>query len=409
MLGIWFNHGDDYARRRPHDQLEILKRFGVTDFYILMKGTRINVLDVPELRERVDLICRQARNLQIRTHGVFICSEAVDRLREHPEEGDILRSGARSDTRISHVNRAYQQWLLEAMRDAYRTFSLDGIQLDFLRYGTIGYGWSPEEEAVYASFGVDVTALKQEIASLYNPEKPFESLMPLFSRLEAGDPMLNAFVLARRSVIRGWLKTVSENLRQALPGAELSVAMMPEGLEKGREVGELHYGQNYQDFLPFADHLFPMAYTAVFGKGPDWVGAIGRRAAAEVPGAVIGLECTEPNTALQIRDTLQAISGLKLDGICLFRYGRLILAVRDEEDTILYNSYAGTVNRLILVRGTLEEERTCRLEEAAVMRVTGHWDLIRAFGRFQSSREKHYEGELCVVGDWQTRSCFSED
>ena len=68
------------------------------------------------------------------------------------------------------------------------------------------------------------------------------------------------------------------------------MAMMPEGLETGHEVSELHYGQNYQDFLPFADHLFPMAYTAVFGKGPDWGGAIGRRAAAEVPGAVIGLD-----------------------------------------------------------------------------------------------------------------------
>lgn len=407
MLGIWFNHGDDYARKRPHDHLEILKRFGFTDFYILMKGTRCNVWEVPELRERVDLICRQARNLQIRTHGVFICSEAVDRLREHPEEGDFLRSGARSDTRISHVNRAYQQWLLEAMQDAYRTFSLDGIQLDFLRYGTIGYGWSPEEETIYASFGVDVPALRQEIASLYNPEKPSQSLMPLFSRLEAGDPMLNAFVLARRSVIRGWLKTVSENLRQALPGAELSVAMMPEGLETGHEVSELHYGQNYQGFQPFADHLFPMAYSAVFGKGADWVGAIGRRAAAEVPGAVIGLECTEPSTAVRLRDTLQAISGLKLDGICLFRYGRLILALRDGEDTILYNSYAGTVNRLILIRGTTEEERTCMLEEASFMRLTGHWDLIRAFGRFQSSRESHYEGELCVVGDWQVQDWVS--
>ena len=404
MLGLWFNHGDDYARGKPHDNLEILKRFGFTDFYILMKGTRRDVWDSPALYDRAAVLCGQARDLGIRSHGVFICSEAPGRLQTHPEEGDLLRNGARSDSRISHVNRAYQQWLLQSIRRAVKEFSLDGVQLDFLRYGYIGNGWSAEEEALYASHGVDVSAIKQEIDSLYKPNAPTDSLEPLFSRLKAGDQRMTALVSARRSVIRGYLKAVSDSLRRECPGVELSVAMMPEGLDPdGYEISELHYGQNYQDFLPLADHLFPMAYAAVFGKGPDWVGTIGRNAEAQVPGAVMGLECSQPSTAVDLRNALRALFGLRLDGVCLFRYGRLVLAVRDEADTMLYNSYAGTVNRLILIRGTAELEMECTLEEASFVRVKGHWDMIRAFGRFQSMREKHYEGELCVVGSWQTR------
>jgi len=401
MLGLWFNHGDDYARRKQHEPWEFLKRFGFTDFYMLVKGTRADMRETPEGQARLETMFRQAREMSVRTHGVFICSEAASRLRAHPEEADILRTGARSDCRVSHVSRSYQQWLLQSIRTAVKEFSLDGVQLDFLRYGYIGNGWSPEEEAIYAAHGVDVAAIKQEIDALYKPDAPTRSLAPLFARLQAGDGTMKALVAARRKVIRDFLKNISEGIRREFPHVELSVAMMPEGLDpEGRDVSDLFYGQRYQDFLPLADHLFPMTYTVVFGKGPDWIGTIGRNAEASVPGAVMGLECTEPSTAAHLRDDLRALSGLRLDGVCLFRYGRLVFAVRDGEDTLLYNSYAGEVNRLILSREGTEEEMDCSLEEASVLRIRGHWDLIRAFGRFCSSPEKDYEGELCVVGSW---------
>lgn len=405
MLGLWFNYGDDSVRAKEHDNLEILKRFGFTDVYILVKGTQIDVWENPKFYDRDAALFGKARELQIRTHGVFICSEAAARIQVHPEEADLSRRGTRSDSRIGHLSRGYQEWLIESIRKAVKTFSLDGIQLDFLRYGYIGNGWTAEEETFYASCGVDVPAIKQEINSLYTPDDPVASLEPLFSRLKAGEKNITAFTKARRKVISVFLKTISESIRHEFPKVELSVAMMPDGLDPELyAVSELHYGQNYQDFLPLADHLFPMAYRAVYGKGADWVGTIGRNAAALVPGAVMGLECTEPSTAIDICDDLRALSGLRLDGICLFRYGRLVFAVRDRDDTILYNSYAGTVKRLILTKGTTESEMECSLDEASIMRVPGHWDLIRAFGCFRSAKEKVYEGELCVAGNWLTKS-----
>lgn len=74
------------------------------------------------------------------------------------------------------------------------------------------------------------------------------------------------------------------------------------------------------------------------------------------------------------------------------------------DETICFRSYAGTVERLILVRGDTESEMACKLEEASVLRVKGHWDLIRAFGRFRPSPDEDYEGELCVVENWQTEA-----
>ena len=84
-------------------------------------------------------------------------------------------------------------------------------------------------------------------------------------------------------------------------------------------------------------------------------------------------------------------------GISLFRYGRMILALPEGEDTLLYNTYPGTVTRLILKAGTKEIEMRCTLEEASVLRIKGHWELIRPFGFFVDSGDKRHEGELCAI------------
>ncbi len=75
----------------------------------------------------------------------------------------------------------------------------------------------------------------------------------------------------------------------------------------------------------------------------------------------------------------------------------MVLAVRDGQDTLLYNTYPGSATHLILRRENTETEKECELEEASWLRVPGHWDLIRAFGRYRNGRESFFDGELCVL------------
>ena len=75
----------------------------------------------------------------------------------------------------------------------------------------------------------------------------------------------------------------------------------------------------------------------------------------------------------------------------------MIFEVRDGQDTLLYNTYPGTVTRLILRCEADEHTRDCELEEASWLRIPGHWDEIRAFGSFDADDPPRYDGELCVL------------
>lgn len=398
MLGIWFNHEDRLLRSKKHADFECLKRFGFTDAFILIKGRSLDSRKIPERHAHLDFLFREIRLQGIRTHGVFICSEDMEYCSLYPDRADTSIFGKKSDIRISHVDAQYLEYLTRSILAAGREYPLDGIQLDFLRYGYIGNGWSPEEEKTYASFGADVPKLKEEILARYDSSKPQYNLEPVFSRYRDHEEQVCGFAAGRQSVISGFARALTESVRSGLPGIELSAAMMPEGLfPTWHDTAALHYGQIYEDFYPLVDRLYPMIYTGVYNKDSGWIAELSENASACFPGSVIGLECTEPMATARMRGDIAAIQGLNHAGISFFRYGRMVLAVRDGQDTLLYNTYPGQATRLILRRENTETEKDCELEEASWLRVPGHWDMIRAFGRYRNGRESFFDGELCVL------------
>ena len=149
-----------------------------------------------------------------------------------------------------------------------------------------------------------------------------------------------------------------------------------------------------------------MAYASSFDKGTDWIGEIARAAARKVPGAVIGLEC-DLRTGSELLADLNIIRGQAKAGISLFRYGRMVLALRDGEDTLLYNTYPGAVTRLILKDGTSESVTDCSIGDSSTLRIKGHYDLIRPFGSFTDHSGAYYEGELCIAYSDALKSCRS--
>ena len=398
MLGIWFNHGDRILRSKKHDDFECLKRFGITDAFILIKGRSQDMRNTPERHAHLDSLIRQMHLQGIRTHGMFICSEDGEYSSLYPDRTDTSIFGKKSDIRISHVDTRYLEYLTRSILAAVREYPLDGVQFDFLRYGYIGNGWSPEEEKIYASFGVDVPKLKKEILAEYDSSRPQYGLEPVFSRYRNHEEQVCGLAAGRQNVISGFARALTESVRSGLSGIELSAAMMPEGLfQPWRDTAALHYGQMYEDFYPCFDHLYPMIYTGVYNKDSGWVAELSENASACFPGSVIGLECTEPMTTARMRGDITAIRGRNHAGISFFRYGRMILAVRDGKDTLLYNTYPGLATRLILSRENVEIEKDCELEEASWLRVPGHWDLIRAFGRYRNGMDHCFDGELCVL------------
>lgn len=407
MLGIWFNNDDFSVRGNKYDDLELLMRSGFTDLFILIKGVSNDVRNNPATFPYTDRLFREGSRLGFRTHGVFICSADKSYTERYPERTDVNLFGIRKRGMINHLDDRYRYHMTEAILTAAELLPMDGIQLDHLRFRHIVNGWSPDEEDVYASYGVRVDELKNEMKTLYDIYKPDRNLASVIQRFEEGDPQLIAFSEARRSILRDFTGCITQELRRQLPDKELSIAMMPAGLEPAKySTSVLYYGQDYRDLLPLADHLFPMAYASSFDKGTDWIGEISRAAARKVPGAVIGLEC-DLRTGSELLADLNIIRGQAKAGISLFRYGRMVLALRDGEDTLLYNTYPGAVTRLILKDGTSESVTDCSIGDSSTLRIKGHYDLIRPFGSFTDHSGAYYEGELCIAYSDALKSCRS--
>lgn len=398
MLGIWFNHDDLDYRTNKHENAEFLNDIGFTHFYVLIKGSDNDIRNNSPYHERVRYLVSKAHSLGIKVHGVFICSEDAYYLANNPEKADISYKRARSTCRISHVDEYYRTYLIESILTAIEEFDLDGVQLDFLRFGYVGNGWSKREEEIYASFGVRVEELRKELIASYDPSKPQNNLGSFLERLKEGETQISLFSRARSSIIRDFAKDITDSVHRAFPFMEVSLAMMPEEFYPDwKGISSLHYGQDLENLKAVVDRLFPMAYAGVYNMGSDWTAAICTDAVRSAPGFVLGLDCIEPRGALHIKSDLQAVRNLTDAGICLFRYGRMILAEQNGNETVLLNTYAGTVNRLILVNG--DETITMEVEilEAGSMCIHGQWELIRAFGSFASGANRKYEGELCVV------------
>lgn len=398
MLGIWFNLQDLVFSRKTHTDYECLKLLGFTDAYVLIKGCGYDLRSRPEYHAELDRLFAALHRQDIRTHGVFYCSDDRHYVEMYPERTDITILGNRSKRKISHLDPYYVDYLVDSITTAAQEYEPDGVQLDFVRYGMIGNGWSPEEEAIYRSFGVDLPKLKGELLARYDESKPECNVGPILNRYTKHDEQLIALASGRRSVICSFLRTITDRVRAALPERELSVSMMPEAFYPPWQPDSvLHYGQAAEDFYPLVDRVVPMAYSGIFGMNDKWVETIGRTVAEQYPRSIIGLDSVQPKTGGNVQTDMNALHGLENAGVCIFRYGRMIFEARDGQDTLLYNTYPGTVTRLILRRGADEHTQDCELEEAAWLRISGHWDEIRAFGYFDADDPSHYDGELCVL------------
>ncbi|SCY09995.1 hypothetical protein SAMN02910292_00877 [Lachnospiraceae bacterium XBB2008] len=396
-LAIWFNHEDRGLRPQPIADLSMLKQFGFTDAYILAKGIRNDIRSNPEWHNHLSVVVSGIKEKGIKAHGMYICSLCRSYLLDHPGKGDVEISGHTSDVHINHTDLDYIDYMLDYIVTTVEEYSFDGVQFDYMRYNKISNGWGREEEAIYSSCGVNVSRLKADILSRYNTQRGKYIVSP--ERFYSGEPDLIALSEARSNIIHSWLHSITNPLRNKFPGIELSAALMPAGLCRDKyHLSEMVYGQKYEDFSSCLDTLIPMAYLWFYGKTPEWVSVIGREALKRGFNALIGLDCGD---ASLIGGEIRSLEDFVVSGLSFFRYGRIVLAVREDGDTIIHNTYPGLVESIRLYSNSKEQAMDCQIAYGESLRIRGHWDQIQTFGRYLDGGSDTGIKELCTVGNWQ--------
>lgn len=336
---------------------------GVTDIFFLVKGlagmtvfpSKIAPHDGRDLLQ--ELLCAAHRR-GVRVHAWFTSASDENYKRLHPESGRCHYTRGKDKALIALTDADYLAYMEAFTREVCRSYEIDGLHLDYIRYNHLTYGWSEEDQARYARAGADVAHLRSLMDRAFCSGDANEPEL-LFDAYRAGDESVRALARTRRQDVVRFAKTLTSLARAERSDLILSAALMPEGAYEDTAFSDLHYGQNYEDAAKLYDLALPMAYSCAYDKDGQWVRQVAEGTMRRGLRTVVGLHAYDGGTGPSLQADIAALAGAPVDGLCLFREGASALGCAQNRDLRVYNPMENDITRLIAIGGedslTLDE------------------------------------------------------
>jgi uncharacterized lipoprotein YddW (UPF0748 family) len=173
---------------------------------------------------------------------------------------------------ICPLSPEYRQFIKGLIQEALDGYDVDGIHLDYIRYGHLAYCFCPRHQAYAASHGIETAKVRQAIYdTFYAPNKKSDHYFKLY---RAGDKDVAGWVAMRQAEIDAAVTEIKAQVKAKRPSLVLSAAFMPEGGEQDDTFAICHYAQNYATAGAQLDYILPMTYW----KTPQWVAQVARNA-----------------------------------------------------------------------------------------------------------------------------------
>ena len=240
---------------------------------------------------------------------------------------------------ICPLSPGYRSYFKSLVQEVLEGYDVDGIHLDYIRYGHLCYCFCPRHQAFAAKNGIQVGKVREAIyTTFYAPKKQSDLYFNLY---RTGDRNVTHWVGMREEEIDQAVKAIREVVKAKKPSLALSASFMPEGGELDDAYALCHYAQNYATAGSQLDYILPMTYW----KNPQWVAQIAHNAekkshrpvysglwASEQvanPAAKEGQndspQATTPGTmpALKLQQNVQALRKQGIKGFVLFQYGSM--------------------------------------------------------------------------------------
>lgn len=344
-VGIWlwgstvFNQGAQGAEIIT----EQLKEYGITDIYLLVKGTsgvvnfesqfalKRNYPDRDILQEVIDA----AHSKGIRVHAWFCVNSDNEWGIANPT--DVMyhlgqeRYDNASSLRVSPMSPAYRQYTKNLIQEVLENYDVDGIHLDYIRYPHIVLGHNPEYEMAEAERrNIDMARIKQYLNETYynTPTNPHA----IFEAFDRGDPDVVGIVNVRKDAINSFANEIKEVIKNYDSSIIYSAALMPEGAynsnylvsqSNSRTFQEVHYAQCYATAKDIYDYVIPMLYWENMGKSTQWLSVLYKNTIDLYGDGRVsaGLQAYSPVKSAAIAETVNYVKKYQQPSVTLFRYG----------------------------------------------------------------------------------------
>lgn len=325
-------------------------RMGVTDIFFLTKGLsgmvscRSAIAPMDCQRDLLGELLKAAHECGVRVHAWFTSASDESYKQLHPESGRYHYTKGRDRGLISLTDEGYLAYMAEFTRELCRSYPIDGLHLDYIRYNHLIYGWSEEDLARYAAEGADIDHLKKMMDRAFPGEEGPECF---FEAYRNGDPSVHALARTRRRDVRRFAELLTGVAREEKPDLILTAALMPEGAYDDVAFADVHYGQNYEDAASLYDYVLPMAYSQAYGKDGAWVRGVAEGTAKRGLRTVMGLHAYEGGSGDTLREDIAALEGAPIEGICLFREGAFVMADMAQGKLRIFNPLDRPVTALM--------------------------------------------------------------
>ncbi len=337
VRAVWM-WGSTVRAEGAENVAERLERHHINTVILLVRGTSGTVAYKSELAPAsdptqdplADLIAAcHPRGIQVHAwfcynhDAAFADANPSERLWHHGNAGSNFEPYEVTDGRVCPASEAHLDYTKEMVREVLENYDVDGIQLDYIRYGHMLHCFCPAHVAKADALGINLARVRAELFNTFyaSPADP-DAFVRAY---ESGDPDVTAWVNMRRQEITDAAREIRDLVKSIKPNAAFSASLMPEGaLESERSFADCHYGQNYADTADIYDFICPMAYHKGYGKSPSWSGTVAEGAIAATAGKCRvygGVQAFGAVTGTDIAAAVQSIRDVGSDGFILFRYG----------------------------------------------------------------------------------------
>ena len=326
IVGDWV-WGETVANLGAAKIVDRSARMGVTDLYMLAKGTggKLSYLKTQYKdaltrtdRDVLQELITAAHAKGIRVHAWLVTVEDEYYKSKHPEAGVYHYVRGQDNNRLNPYDPGYQTYMTNIVTEIASGYDIDGIHLDYIRYNHVANGWSETDFANIAAMGANVEQVKYMInKTFYQDKLPAGETVDenyLFDAYRNGDPTALLIGRYRCDNIANFATKLRDAAKAAKPDILFTGALMPEGgVTYGKEdiaFGDLHYGQNYKDAAKIYDYVCPMAYSASYEAEPQWMADIATYCVENGVDVVMGLQSFSPLTTTRLMADIEAVRAL---------------------------------------------------------------------------------------------------
>lgn len=222
---------------------------------------------------------------------------------------------------VSLCSDKYLNYIKNIIKELIYDFDADGIQLDYIRYPNVNYGYDDNVKKRFLELGgnwekiLNIFRKGQNIFELYDQNDKDVLLLA---------KVRSEFVTKFVGEIKSFISSISSRIlfSVTLIQSGSSFLSYKEGGIDSFPYGFLHFGQNYTDISNFCDFVCPLAYHKNYNKSVNWIREIIENTKKKVNSKILcGIGVNDINENIE-----KAIKICKEEGVNfnLFRLGTFI-------------------------------------------------------------------------------------